>query len=68
VGLVSPLDLEELMSPRKPTVDDLDDTDDEDGALEEENTRETDLDLRVHDEADAGLGGLPRDTEEPEER
>ncbi len=56
------------MSPRKPTVDDLDDTDDEDGALEEENTRETDLDLRVHDEADAGLGGLPRDTEEPEER
>ncbi|HZN97838.1 MAG TPA: hypothetical protein VFB61_08925 [Gemmatimonadales bacterium] len=55
------------MSPRKPTVDDLDDIDDEDGALEEEIVRETDLDLTVLDEADAGLGGVPAETEEPEE-
>lgn len=55
------------MSPRKPTVDDLDDVDDEDGVLEEEIEQETDLDLNVHDEADAGLGGVPG-TEEPEER
>ena len=61
------LELEELMSPRKPTVDDLDDIDDEDGALEEEIVRETDLDLTVLDEADAGLGGVPAETEEPEE-
>jgi len=56
------------MSPRKPTLDDLDDLDDEDGALEEELAQETDLDLTVHDEADAGLGGVPEDTEESEER
>ncbi len=56
------------MSPRKPTVDDLDDIDDEDGALEEEIAQETDLDLTVHDEADAGLGGMPANSEESEER
>jgi hypothetical protein len=61
------LEPEELMSPRKPTVDDLDDIDDEDGALEEEIVQETDLDLTVHDEAEAGLGGVPADTEESEE-
>jgi hypothetical protein len=55
------------MSPRKPTVDDLDDVDDEDGALEEEIVRKTDLDLNVQDEAGAGLGGAPADTEESEE-
>ena len=55
------------MSPRKPTVDDLDDIDDEDGAVEEELVRETDLDLTVHDEGDAGLGGAPAETEESEE-
>ncbi len=36
------------MSPRKPTIDDLDDIDDEDGVLEEEIVQETDLDLTVH--------------------
>jgi hypothetical protein len=36
------------MSPRKPTIDDLDDVDDEDGVLEEELAEETDLDLTVH--------------------
>jgi hypothetical protein len=55
------------MSPRKPTVDDLDDVDDEDGTLEEEVTAETDLDLTDHDESDAGLGGLPQNLPEEEE-
>jgi hypothetical protein len=39
---------EEAMSPRKPTIDDLDDIDDEDGVLEEAMAQETDLDLTVH--------------------
>ena len=56
------------MSPRKPTVDDLDDVDDEDGALEEEVAAESDLDLRVHDEGEAGLGGLSELPEEEEQR
>jgi hypothetical protein len=55
------------MSPRKPTVDDLDDVDDEDGTLEEESASETDLDLSVRDESDAGLGGLPQDLTQQEE-
>jgi hypothetical protein len=46
------------MSPRKPTVDDLDDIDDEDGLLEEEQAEETDLDLSTQREDDAGLGGV----------
>jgi hypothetical protein len=54
------------MSPRKPTVDDIDDIDDEDGALEEEIAEETDLDLTVHDEQEAALGGLPGQPEEEE--
>ena len=56
------------MSPRKPTIDDLDDVDDEDGAVEEEVAVETDLDLTVRDEGEAGLGGLPRETPEEEEQ
>ena len=56
------------MSPRKPTVDDLDDTDDEDGVLEEEIVQQTDLDLSVEDETGAGLGGLPGNSEDAEER
>jgi hypothetical protein len=54
------------MSPRKRTVDDLDDIDDEDGTLEEEAAQETDLDLTVHDEKDAGLGGIQSEIEEEE--
>jgi hypothetical protein len=45
------------MTPRKRTIDDLDDIDDEDGILEEEVAEETDLDLRVHKAEDLGLGG-----------
>ena len=40
------------MSPRKPTIDDLDDIDDEDGVLEEEKAQETDLDLTIADAED----------------
>jgi hypothetical protein len=56
------------MSPRKPTVDDLDDVDDEDGVLEEEQAEETDLDLTMHTEDDAGLGGVQTDLDQEEER
>jgi hypothetical protein len=57
------------MSPRKPTVDDLDDVDDEDGVLEEEQREETDLDLTVRGEDEAGLGGLQEaDLDQEEER
>lgn len=45
------------MSPRKPTVDGLDDVDDEDGVVEEEAREETDLSLDLHDAEDVGLGG-----------
>ena len=55
------------MSPRKPTIDGLDDVDDEDGAVEEEEAEPADLDLTVHDEQEAGLGGLPNDLEDEEE-
>jgi hypothetical protein len=57
------------MSPRKPTIDDLDDVDDEDGVLEEELAEETDLDLTVEQAGEAGLGGLPQTTDpDPEEQ
>jgi hypothetical protein len=55
-------------SPRKPTVDDLDDVDDEDGVLEEQRMEHTDLDLTLHSEDEAGLGGIPSDLEQEEER
>ncbi|HET6779073.1 MAG TPA: hypothetical protein VFH26_09310 [Gemmatimonadales bacterium] len=47
------------MSSRKPTVDGLDDIDDEDGAVEEEASEETDLTLQVESADDAILGGEP---------
>ncbi|HEY9014793.1 MAG TPA: hypothetical protein VIM84_07000 [Gemmatimonadales bacterium] len=52
------------MSPRKPTVDDLDDVDDEDGTLEAEASEQTDLDVSVRDATEAALGGLPQPDEE----
>jgi hypothetical protein len=51
------------MSPRKPTIDDLDDIDDEDGVLEEEKAEETDLDLTIVDAEDV-LAALPPEQEE----
>jgi hypothetical protein len=56
------------MSPRKPTIDDLDDIDDEDDVLLEEVSAETDLDLTVHTEDEAALGGLGTGEEEEKER
>lgn len=47
------------MSPRKPTIDDLDDFDDEDGVLEEEVEQDTDLTLHEVDEESVGLGHTP---------
>ena len=55
------------MSPRKPTVDDLDDIDDEDGVLEEQRMEETDLELTLHTEDEAGLGGIPGDLDQKKE-
>ena len=49
------------MSPRKPTIDGLDDTDDEDGVLEEEAREDTDLKLHEEDEDRVGLGHTPPD-------
>jgi hypothetical protein len=50
------------MSPRKRTIDDLDDLDDEDGVLEEESQADTDLTLRLRDPDTLGLGGTPGGT------
>ncbi len=54
------------MSSRKPTVDGLDDIDDEDGVVEEEMSEETDLTLEVESAEEAILGGESsrRDEEE----
>lgn len=48
------------MSTRKPTVDGLDDVDDEDGALEEEIAQETDLTLIVRTADEVVQGTDPR--------
>lgn len=52
------------MSPRKPTVDGLDDTDDEDGVVEEEAAEDTDLSLHEADENAVGLGHTPPERDE----
>jgi hypothetical protein len=49
------------MSPRKPTIDDLDDIDDEDGIVEQEAAEETDLTLHEEGEDAVGLGGNTAD-------
>jgi hypothetical protein len=55
------------MSPRKPTIDDLDDIDDEDGVLEDEKAQETDLDLTIENPEDVARA-LPPEFDEEEER
>jgi hypothetical protein len=55
------------MSPRKPTIDGIDDIDDEDGVLEEEVAEETDLDLSIENAEDI-TGAVPADLEQEEER
>ena len=52
------------MSPRKPTIDDLDDYDDEDEILEEELESDTDLALHEADDEAVGLGHTPPDRDE----
>jgi hypothetical protein len=54
------------MSPRKPTVDDQDDTDDQDGTLEDEKREESDLKLRRRNPDDVALGGAGADEERSE--
>jgi hypothetical protein len=48
------------MSSRKPTVDGLDDVDDEDGAVEDEISEETDLTLIVETADEVMMGSDPR--------
>ena len=54
------------MSARKPTIDDLDDVDDEDGVLEEEKAQETDLDLTIVRAEEAAAALLPELDQEEE--
>ena len=53
------------MSPRKPTIDDVDDIDDEDGVLEEEVREETDLTLHEKDPDSVGLSPRPPEAGDP---
>jgi len=55
------------MSPRKPTIDDTDDVDDEDGELVEDVNRETDLTPVQRDADEVGMGGDTASAEEEEE-
>ncbi|MDQ3223788.1 MAG: hypothetical protein M3Q75_10020 [Gemmatimonadota bacterium] len=48
------------MSSRKPTVDGLDDIDDEDGMVEEEISEENDLTLRIESADEVIMGTDPR--------
>jgi hypothetical protein len=51
--------------PRKPTIDDQDDIDDEDGVLQEELEEDNDLSVHEEDESTIGLGGTPDGTIDP---
>lgn len=46
------------MSPRRPSIDDLDDTDDQDGIQEDEKRQDTDLKLRPRSADEVDLGGV----------
>jgi hypothetical protein len=56
------------MFPRKPTVDDVDDTDDQDGVLDDQKQEESDLKLQRRDADDVALGGTGSDGEPSERR
>jgi len=58
------------MSPRKPTVDDQDDIDDEDGTVQEEARRQTDLKLHLRRADEVALGGtsVPDQEEDADDR
>ena len=53
------------MSPRKPTIDGMDDVDDEDGVAEAEAGNETDLTLHEEDEDKVGLNRRPPEAGDP---
>jgi hypothetical protein len=55
------------MTPRKPTIDDLDDVDDQDGVLEQEAAERRDLKLNVRRPDDVGLGGTAPTDEDDQE-
>jgi len=55
------------MTPRKPTIDDLDDVDDQDGVLEQEAAERRDLKLNVRRPDDVGLGGTPPTDDDDQE-
>jgi hypothetical protein len=55
------------MTPRKPTIDDLDDVDDQDGVLEQEAAERRDLKLNVRRADDVGLGGTPPTDDDDQE-
>lgn len=52
------------MSPRKPTVDDDDDVDDQDGTVEQDAHRPSDLKLSVRRADEVALGGAPTPVED----
>ncbi len=58
------------MSPRKQTVDQQDDVDDEDGTVEEEAQRQTDLKLHLRRADEVALGGtsVPDQEEDADDR
>lgn len=56
------------MSPRKRSVDDLDDIDDQDGVLEDEKREDSDLKLQRRSADEVDLGGTDDDEESSERR
>jgi len=56
------------MSPRKRSVDNLDDIDDQDGVLEDERREDSDLKLQRRKADDVDLGGTDADQESSESR
>ena len=55
------------MSPRKPSVDDLDDTDDQDGIQEDEKRQDRDLKLRPRKPDEVDLGGVEEEQDDSQE-
>jgi len=53
------------MSPRKPTIDGVDDVDDEDGVAEDEAAEESDLTLHEEDPEEVGLNRRPPEAGDP---
>jgi hypothetical protein len=53
------------MSPRKPTIDESDDVDDEDGVAEDEAAEESDLTLHEEDADEVGLSHRPPEAGDP---